>query len=70
MGASLVILVGLPVSLITRNKDDDVADERFLTPLLRRKSKILERENNGYIPVSKECNNFEMKVVYPVTDTK
>lgn len=39
MGATLVILVGLPVSLITRTEADEITDERFITPFLRRNTK-------------------------------
>lgn len=73
MGASLVVLVGLPVSLFTRNENDDVEDERFLTPWLRSKSKLFEQKHKVYVPVlqnENECKNLEMKVVYDAADEK
>lgn len=73
MGASLVVLVGLPVSLFTRNENDDIEDERFITPWLRRKSKLLEQANKEYVPVFQSengCKNLEMKVVCSATDEK
>lgn len=72
MGAMLVILIGFPASLYTRNDDDDVSDERFLTPLLRRKSKLMEQAKKEYTPVLTNENgikNFELNTVCPAMDT-
>lgn len=73
MGAALVILIGFPVSLFTRNTDDDITDERFITPLLRRKSKVLQQANKGYALIHQNeniCKGLEMAVVNSTVDTK
>lgn len=65
MGTVLVILVGLPVSWITRSEKDELTDERFFAPLVRRKEKPVEYNNKEYSLVAQTENgnkNFELSI--------